>query len=183
MERLTEERQIGPFASLKDKSEAVPGAFATYDCLYAHMVAVTRLKQYEDAMPLERAQELARAEKDERLVVLPCKDDIVYTIEENYFNCTECKHGGSAHYQAKIDRVSCDMDNGVHCPLYIKEHKVDGFEVGFDASGAVVLSAPGEFGYEGLERFSGIDGKVYYTRAEAWSELERKIGGNNGTTD
>mgnify|MGYP001100749459 CR=1 FL=1 len=55
MERLTEENQIGPFASLKDKAEAVSGAFGTYECLYAHMVAVTRLKEYEDAMPLERA--------------------------------------------------------------------------------------------------------------------------------
>lgn len=70
MERLTEEKQIGPFASLKDKAEAVPGAFATYDCLYAHMVAVTRLKEYEDAMPLERAQELAQAEKAGQLVLL-----------------------------------------------------------------------------------------------------------------
>ncbi len=48
MERLTEEEQIGPFASLKDKAECVPGAFTTYDCLYAHMIAVTRLKRYED---------------------------------------------------------------------------------------------------------------------------------------
>lgn len=70
MERLTEEKQIGPFAALKDKAEAVPGAFGSYDCLYAHMVAVTRLKEYEDTMPLERAQELAQAEKDGRLVVL-----------------------------------------------------------------------------------------------------------------
>lgn len=62
MERLTEEKQIGPFASLKDKAEAVPGAFGTYECLYAHMVAVTRLKEYEDAIPLERAQWLAQAE-------------------------------------------------------------------------------------------------------------------------
>ena len=33
----------------------------------------SRLKMYEDAMPLERAQELAQAEKNGRLVVLPCK--------------------------------------------------------------------------------------------------------------
>lgn len=31
----------------------------------------SRLKMYEDAMPLERVQELAQAEKDGRLVVLP----------------------------------------------------------------------------------------------------------------
>ena len=42
MERLTEEKQLGPFASLKDKAEAVPGVFGTYDCFYAHEVAVTR---------------------------------------------------------------------------------------------------------------------------------------------
>ena len=48
MNRLTEETQIGPFAALVDKAEAVPGAFGTYDCFYAHEMAVTRLKQYED---------------------------------------------------------------------------------------------------------------------------------------
>src|SRR5574344_1489848 len=48
MDRLTEETQLGPFASLKDKAEAKPGAFHDYDCLYAHMVAVTQLKAYED---------------------------------------------------------------------------------------------------------------------------------------
>ena len=48
MDRLTEETQLGPFASLKDKAETRPGAFHDYDCLYAHMVAVTRLKAYED---------------------------------------------------------------------------------------------------------------------------------------
>lgn len=34
---------------------------------------VDRLAAYEDAMPIERAQELAQAEKDARLVVLPCR--------------------------------------------------------------------------------------------------------------
>ncbi len=33
----------------------------------------SRLKMHENTMPLERAQELAQAEKDGRLVVLPCK--------------------------------------------------------------------------------------------------------------
>lgn len=67
MERLTEEKQIGPWASLKDKAEAKVGAFADYDCLMAHMTAVTRLKYYEDL------------EEQGRLVVLPCKvGDTVY---------------------------------------------------------------------------------------------------------
>ena len=96
MERLTEEKQIGPFAALKDKAEAVPGAFGSYDCLYAHMVAVTRLKEYEDTGiepeevkeheaayieimtrtygPIhEKIGQWLQAEKDGRLVVLPCK--------------------------------------------------------------------------------------------------------------
>lgn len=34
--------------------------------------AFDRLAAYEDSMPLERAQELAQAEKDGRLMVLPC---------------------------------------------------------------------------------------------------------------
>ena len=43
--------------------------------------AIVRLAAYEDAMPLDRAQELAQAEKDGRLVVLPCKEgSIVYAI-------------------------------------------------------------------------------------------------------
>lgn len=92
MERLTEEKQIGCFASLKDKSEAKPGAFADYNCFYAHSVAVTRLKAFEDTglepdmvvktaelaffvheNGLDRLRELLAAEKDGRLVVLPCK--------------------------------------------------------------------------------------------------------------
>ncbi len=41
----------------------------------------SRLKMHEDAMPIERAQELAQAEKDGRLVVLPCKvGDMVYRV-------------------------------------------------------------------------------------------------------
>ena len=133
-----------------------------------------RLAAYEDAMSIERAQELAQAEKDGRLAVLPCKNDTVYTIEEDYFNCAKCRHGSSAYYQAKIDRVSCDMNNDVHRPFYIKEHEVGGFEISFDATGFTVLSSPGEFGYEGLEQFCGIDGKVYYTCKEAEAALKKR---------
>lgn len=39
-------------------------------------LAFDRLAEYEDAMPLERAQELAQAEKDGRLVVLPPNDPL-----------------------------------------------------------------------------------------------------------
>ena len=67
MDRLTEETQLGPFASLKDKAETRPGAFHDYDCLYAHMVAVTQLKAYEDTglSPANIADLTARAEAAE----------------------------------------------------------------------------------------------------------------------
>lgn len=58
-----------------------------------------RLAAYEDAIPLERAQELVQAEKDGRLVVMPVKEGTkiyrlgyrlggAYAIEERYFSLT-----------------------------------------------------------------------------------------------
>ena len=44
-----------------------------YTSRHTFQEVVARLAAYEDAMPLERVQELAQAEKDGRLVVLPCK--------------------------------------------------------------------------------------------------------------
>ena len=41
-----------------------------YTSRHTFQEVVARLAAYEDAMPLERAQELAKAEKDGRLVVL-----------------------------------------------------------------------------------------------------------------
>lgn len=42
-----------------------------------------RLAAYEDAMPLERAQELAKADKGGRIAVLPCKvGDIVFDTQD-----------------------------------------------------------------------------------------------------
>ena len=53
-------------ASPFDKEQLVEGALATRDYSFgSHDLAA-----YEDAMPLERAQELAQAEQDGRLVVL-----------------------------------------------------------------------------------------------------------------
>ena len=80
MERLTEERQFGPWASLKDKAETIPGAFSNYDCLLAHMTAVTRLKEYEDA------------EADGRVVVLPCKvGQRVFALLDADQHISECE--------------------------------------------------------------------------------------------
>lgn len=78
MERLTQEAQIGPFASLKDKAEAKPCAFNDYDCFLAHARAVTALKAYEDIcfdedgkerITIEELSALVKA-RDEGLVVV-----------------------------------------------------------------------------------------------------------------
>lgn len=48
MERLTE-KSVGCFGySLVDKSECKPGAFADYDVLFSHSMAVKKLGKYED---------------------------------------------------------------------------------------------------------------------------------------
>lgn len=61
MKRLTHIDHIGWY--IEDQSIAFDGRRRGWD--------VDRLAAYEDTMPLERAQELAQAEKDGRLVVLP----------------------------------------------------------------------------------------------------------------
>lgn len=156
MERLTTKNILGGWTYLVPRQEAVD-----------------RLAAYEDAMPIEWAKELAQAEKDGRLVVLPCKDDTVFTIEEDFFNCDQCKNKANARYQPHIDRISCDFDNSEHCPLRVEEHKVEGFEISFK-EGDPVVSLPGAYGYEGLETYSGFDGKCYYTREEAEAALEKR---------
>lgn len=54
--------------------------------------AIARLAAYEDAMPLERARELAQAEKDGRLMVLPCKvGDMLYEVDLPEYGVITCK--------------------------------------------------------------------------------------------
>jgi len=46
---------------------------------------IDRLAAYEDTMPLERARELAQAEKDGRLMVLPVKEGVtIYRLRLNF---------------------------------------------------------------------------------------------------
>ena len=87
---------------------------------------------------LDMAIAALSAEKDGRLVVLPCKDDTVFTIEEDFFNCDQCKHKANARYQPDIGKISCGLDNSEHCPLRVEEHKVEGFEISFKEGDPVV---------------------------------------------
>ena len=91
MERLTEWGEFGN-ADIIALSDMMPEIYAelSFSETCALTEALNRLAQYEDALPLERAQELAQAEKGGRLVVLPCKvGDTVYVIYgEGYITCT-----------------------------------------------------------------------------------------------
>jgi hypothetical protein len=125
----------------------------------------------EMAAEIERLEaELATLKVDieaGRLVRLPCAvGDTVYIITENFFDCQNCPHKAEARYSAKVGRICCDLEE-CHCPREVQERFVFGFNV--DANGA---SAPGEWGYEGLEPLSGIDGKWYHTEAEALAAMK-----------
>ena len=112
---------------------------------------------------------LAKADLEGLLVTLPCKG-AVYIIVEDHFACDACEHGKAAKYRPRVDRVSCDIDD-CHCPRHIEERRIEGFEVMVDKNGNLTLSAPGVWGHEGLETFSGSDGKWYFARAEAEAAL------------
>lgn len=97
MERLTE-RWCKGMVRIKGCSTAYPDKERKGAPMAS---AIARLAAYEDAMPLERARELAKAEKDGRLVVLPCKvGDAVYFPVEGRWDA------------ATIDRIEIDS-NGV----------------------------------------------------------------------
>lgn len=114
-----------------------------------------RLKAIEEILgddyDLIRIHELVQADKEDRLVVSPCKADIVYTIEEDYFNCSICQHGSKAYFHDEFRKVYCDIP-GVSCPHYIKSHSVNEFER--------------------LEEIMGCDEQVYCTREEAEAARE-----------
>lgn len=108
------------------------------------------------------------AEREKRLVILPCPlGSEVFTIHEDYFDCTHCQFGGEASFDETINQVCCDLPNGRMCPLSIRSHTVKGFTVGIGTDGTPEVSQPGEFGFEGLETFYGIDGAWHTTKTDA----------------
>ena len=95
MERLTMSKGVCQMAS----TEFCMSQEDCYSCLHGRKVFKC-LAAYEDAMPLERAQELAQAEKDGRLVVLPCKvGDMVYQTN------------GLDIYESEVRKIVFDTDN------------------------------------------------------------------------
>ena len=108
--------------------------------------------------------ELAIAKQKGRLVILPCKiGDKVYTISRVDCPCEICAHGKEVEYSA----IQCSRLYGetYKCPppqYTINIHVCEGFTIHGDADGNPIVSEPGEWGYEGLERFYGCDGNIYY---------------------
>lgn len=95
----------------------------------------SRLAAYEDTMPLERAQELAQAEKDGRLVVLPSKvGDTVYIIRDQKIIIAEV--------EAIHQWVSGKWKLNVHSDKRY-QHWV-GYEVFFDDFGKTIFLTPEE---------------------------------------
>ena len=139
--------------------------------------AITALQAEAERMRAENEAYKADVEAG-RMVRLPCQiGDVVYTIKERYFDCGECRYSDESKYDAKIDRYCCDMEDR-RCPLEIQERIVRGFDIGENG-----VSDPGEWGYEGLEYFSGADGKWHLTREaaeQACAALERGKEGIDG---
>ena len=120
----------------------------------------------------------AEADKEGRLLVIPCKPFAeVFAIQENYFDCENCPNKEKVKYCKEIARFACD--EAKHCPYYIEQHEAEGFKVvalSKDKMWRWMASPPGEWGYEGLEEYRGIDGKHYYSKKEAEAALERLNG-------
>ncbi len=119
------------------------------------LAAASRLLDFgKSGLTPEEISELAKAKRENRLVEPPyALGSTVYTLEG--VPCADCSVCG--------DPTRCD---GTRCPVRPVMHKVEGYEVARTADGVLRLSAPGEWGFEGLERFYGADGKIYVS-AEA----------------
>lgn len=113
-------------------------------------LAIERLSAYEDAMPLERARELAKAEKECRLVVLP----VHVGIGKVAYGLTDAGYGTQ-----RIDIIECD---------YLEKLSIwnnHGHEVVVEADGWEI----GE---------SDIGKTVFLTREEAEEALKKREADN-----
>lgn len=133
-------------------------------------------KKHADALKkldIEHMHDLLLAERDGKLVVLPCGKDTVFTIEKDFLNCDQCNYKLSKGYQPSDGEILCNFEEQENYPNCIKGHEVEGFEITFGEKGDPIVSLPGEYGYEGLTTFRGIDEKCYYTHEEAAAALKK----------
>lgn len=154
---------------LLDCTDTLEGVVAhLYTAAWAFSELRARLAAYEDThLTPEGITKLAQAKADDRLMEMPCKIGAdVYTIKEDYFGCDNCEFKDEA---TEIDHYCrrCSLPVGRHCPYIVKTDKCEGFEIGENSAGENCIFGPGQFRYEGLEEFGGIDGKVYYSMEDA----------------
>lgn len=117
---------------------------------------IDRLAAYEDAMPLERAQELAQAEKDGRLVVLPCvPGDEVWT-----------SFAMSGRYFREKDR------------LYSAKVVFVGLINSDNMGGWLINVMYGKYNHIMQFHFSEIGKTVFLTREEAEAAMKKRGEGN-----
>lgn len=121
-----------------------------YDGACSQKETWKRLKEYEDTMPLGRVRELAQAEKDGRLVVLPCKvGDTVYRVVRR-------KDGGG--------HISPAVVSGIHMADTARGHR---YQKGTEY---VVLRVDGYYcDHVDVKKFGKT---VFLDRKEAEAELK-----------
>lgn len=113
---------------------------------------------------VDRLLELAQADHDKRIAILPFPiGSTVYSVQEDF------EHGclrGCPHWDKEHGR--CGQENA-HCPVMVASRVVEGYTIKGDEQGRPVVSAPGEWGCEGLETgdYVGVDQKTYTSEAEA----------------
>lgn len=131
----------------------------------------------ELGMSINELVNIAIMKSKGRLAILPCRPgDKVYTIDRDDCPCDICPHGENYDYNSR----KCLEDDRLlgcykECPLpryRIIEHICEGFTIHGDDNGNLIVSKPGEWGYEGLEQFYGCDGKVYYDYEAAKEAVE-----------
>ena len=115
--------------------------------------AISEITEF-DGLPIDRLRELAGADKDGRVVVLPCKvGDVMYKLFREYTECTS--------YQVRKDNYCCE-----------------GCMVPCDSREVTVIRAIQPNSLPEVVRYIEDIGKtVFFTREEAEKALEAKKDG------
>ena len=132
-----------------------------------HHACMTKLGEYENSgLSPERVMALAEAERDNRLVMLPCKvGDTVYFVWP--VDCYEC---GGASEGCRFMRLKQQGVYTADCPMEICEIEVDGISVYMDEK-ETSLEINGIFWFD----FTDLS-DIKYTRAEAEAALAEMEG-------
>lgn len=126
MDRLTQEKQIGCFASLVDPAASKPGVFGDYDGFFAHQVAVTRLKVYEDIGTPDELTLLQKACSEGRVLPYGPGDAVwdrfgmmwevtsseIHLLDGKRVPLYRCGHPGTDDYCALWEEEALDKEAG-----------------------------------------------------------------------